>query len=160
MGGWSLLYDNPSEARFADILGLDEKTADNIILTAKRLPTSNSEDSVFSRFSRVHACIVGNDTVKFNREGRLMSDEELAIEEQLGTSVQDLNHWTNISFSFPLFDASKLTPTQREWRNKVLGGCQWGSDAPLAHVDDDDAITDSWGPDVPVVNLSRSGPQA
>ena len=114
MGGWSLLYDNPSEAHFADILGLDEKTADDIILAAKQLPTSNSEDSVYTRFSRVRACIVGNDTVKFNREGRLMSDEELAIEEQLGTSVQDLNWWMEISFSSPIFDVSKLTPAQQE----------------------------------------------
>ena len=159
MGGWSLLYDNPSEARFVDILGLDEKTADDIILAAKRLPTSDSEDSVYTRFSRVRARIVGNDTVKFNREGRLMSDEELAIKEQLGTSVQDLNRWMEISFSSPIFDVSKLTPAQQEWCAKVLGG-QWGSDTPLAQVDDDDMITELWGPDVPVVNPSRSGPQA
>ena len=160
MGGWSLLYDDPSEARFADILGLDEKTGDEIIRAAKRIPTSDSEDSVYTRFSRVRAHIVGNDSVKFNREGRLLSKEELAIEEQLGTSIQDLNRWSEISFSSPIFDVSKLTPAQREWCSKVLGlGC-WGSNAPLARVDDDEAIADSWGPDTPVVNLSRSGPLA
>ena len=120
MGGWSLLYDNPSEARFADILGLDEKTADNIIRAAKQVPTSDSEDSVYTRFSRIRARIVGNDAVKFNRDGKLLSEEELAIEEQLGTSIQDLNRWNETSFTSPIFDKSKLTPTQREWFESVF----------------------------------------
>ena len=158
MGGWSLLYDNPSEAHFADILGLDEKTADEIIRAAKRVPTSDSEDSVFTRFSRIRARIVGNDSVKFNREGKLLSEEELAIEEQLGTSVQDLNRWNEISFTSPLFDKSKLTPAQREWFENVFGCGQWGAEGPLARIDDE--VADSWGPDAPVVNPSRSGPQA
>ena len=158
MGGWSLLYDNPSEARFADILGLDEKTADEIIRTAKRVPTSDSEDSVYTRFSRIRARIVGNDSVKFNREGKLLSEEELAIEEQLGTSVQDLNRWNEISFTSPIFNKSKLTPLQRVWFDNVLGNGQWGANAPLARIDDENV--DAWGPDAPVVNPSRSGPQA
>ena len=158
MGGWSLLYDNPSEARFADILSLDEKTADDIIRAAKQVPTSDSEDSVYTRFSRIRARIVGNDSVKFNREGRLLSEEEIAIEEQLGTSIQDLNRWNEISYSSPIFDKSKLTPLQQEWFERVFGCGQWGADTPLARVDDE--VADSWGPDAPVVNPSRSGPQA
>ena len=158
MGGWSLLYDNPSEARFADILCLDERTADDIIRVAKKIPTSDSEDSVYTRFSRIRARIVGNDSVKFNRDGKLLSEEELNIEEQLGTSVQDLNRWNEISFTSPLFDKSKLTPSQREWFESVFGCGQWGAEAPLARVDDE--ATDAWGPDAPVVNPSQSGPQA
>lgn len=161
MGGWSLLYDDPSEARFADILGLDEKTADDIIRAAKKVPTSDSEDSVYTCFSRIRARIVGNDLVKFNREGKLISDEELAVEEQLGTTVHNLNRWSEISLSSPIFDASKLTPAQQSWLKSVSTGGQWGSDAPLARVDDVDvAVADLWGPDAPVVNPSRSGPQA
>lgn len=155
MGGWSILYDNPSEAVFADILGIDERMADNIINATKQQSNSDNKDSIYSQFSCVHACIVGNDTVKFNREGKLLSNEELAVEEALGTSTYDLNRWSEISLSSPIFDSSKLMQSQREWcDNLIKGSGSWGSDAPLARVDDDDVIKDVWGPDALIVNPS------
>lgn len=55
MGGWSILYDDPSKARFTEILGLDEKLADDIIRETRNHPDSDNEDSLYSWFS--HPCL-------------------------------------------------------------------------------------------------------
>ena len=110
--GWSILYDDPSEERFADLLGLDESLADTIIEEAKSHPSSDHEDSVYSRFSRIRVRIVGNDTVKFNREGKMMSEEETAVEEALNKN-DDMEAGDN-SVVFPHV-LNKLTPAQQAW---------------------------------------------
>lgn len=160
MSGWSILYNDLSEVQFADLLGLDEKLADDIILTAKNHSDSDNEDSVYSRFSCVCAHIVGNNSVQFNCEGKLLSEEEIVIEEQLGLTVQELDRWVQSTIGTSVFDISCLTPAQQDWVRGCSGATgEWGLDmteSPYAHVDDEDA----WDPSAPVSNPSQSGPVA
>ena len=152
--GWSILYDDPSEARFANLLGLDESLGDAIIEEAKSHPSSDHEDSVYSRFSRICAHIVGNDMVKFLCEGKLLSDKEMAIEESLGKDMDD--QAAEFSIMFPQ-NLAKLTPSQQKWVREVTG---MGEEVPMTYARVDDTPGDAWDPSAPVSNLSRAGPVA
>ena len=104
--------------------------------------------------SPTHACIVGNDMVKFNHEGKLLSKEEL------GLTVQDLDRWEQPTLGTPVFDISHLTPLQQDWVHKHGGASgMWRMDfteSPYARIDD----TNAWDPSKPISNHSWTGPKA
>lgn len=116
MGGWSILYDNLSEACFAHLLSLDKSLV--AIREAKSCDVSDNEDSIYSWFSHIWACIIGNDSVCFSCEGRLMSNEEAGVKSYLG--VDKANIWSGESI-YSHYKILKLTPAQQSWVKEHCG---------------------------------------
>ena len=138
---------------------MDKSLADTIIKEAKSHEELDREDSVYLRFSQICARIVGNDSVRFLREGKLLSNKEIAIEESLNIPFDKANHWAEESLVSP-YILKKLTPAQQEWVKETAGMGDWGCEMSLPHVDNDVNPGDAWDPSEPVTNPSQSGPVA
>ena len=170
MNGFWMLYQSPNDATFADITRIDESLADNILTKARDQPDSDSENSIFTRFSRVHARIVGSDSVKFNRETGMLLEKNSNRPATEGAFLYNKEMFSQLSRSQQAtirtlmksgqtipesWDSSNLTlddveeawgancPEVKETPEEIFGG---GAPLPPYPRIDDDDPDDTWGP--------------